>query len=416
MTTLTTFYLSRILGNKVLSESNIVLGKMIDLVVDVESIRPKVIAAKIIADGKIRVVDFSNFCVDKEKGQYTLKCSQLIDFEVPYENTLFLVKNVLDKQIVDIDGKKLVKVNDLRLAILSFGACVVAVDVGLEGRLRRVGLAKPLKQLLKVLGKNIPSKLILWDDVEAIDFAHEGIKLAKPYSKLLTLHPSDLADIIEDLDREKQLAIFASMDDEKAADVLEELEQDAQVSLIEYLSVEKAADLLEKMPADEIADILDEIEDTKAEKLLNEMDYEVSEEVRELMEYDDDTVGSIMATDFIAFNENLTVEEAINILRKEKPESDTIYYLYVLDGTEKFIGTISLRDLIVSLPQTKLNEIMKRDVIHVSDDEKVDSLAEIISKYSLLAIPVVDKYMKMMGVVVIDDVIFDLLKRKKKRT
>jgi Mg/Co/Ni transporter MgtE len=172
--------------------------------------------------------------------------------------------------------------------------------------------------------------------------------------------------------------------------VLEELEQTAQINLIENLSVEKAADLLEKMPADEIADILDEMGDKKAEKLLNEMDYEVSEEVRELMEYDDDTVGSIMTTDFIAFNENMTVEEAINQLREEKPESDTIYYLYVLDSSEKFIGTISLRDLIVSLPETKLNGIMKPDVIHVNDDEKVDSLAEIISKYSLLAIPVVD--------------------------
>jgi Mg/Co/Ni transporter MgtE len=133
------------------------------------------------------------------------------------------------------------------------------------------------------------------------------------------------------------------------------------------------------------------------------------------MEYPENSVGSLMATDYISFGEKMTVGETINELRRLKPESDTIYYLYVIDSREKLIGTVSLRDIIVSEPDTTLDLIMNKNVIHVYDNDKIDSLAEIISKYSLLAIPVVDTDMKMLGVVIIDDVIYDLLKRRKRK-
>ena len=415
MAMVSTFYLSRIIGNRVF-ENNKAIGKLQDLIVDVNFIRPKVIAAKVKIGNKIRIIDFSNFSILKEKGQYVLECNNVNGITVVGENTLFLVKHVLDKQIVDMDGRKLVRVNDIRLAILSNGIYSVAVDVGIEGLLRRLGVAKPIKKILKPIGKSIPSQLILWDEVEAIDFFHAGIKLSKAYSKLSTLHPSDLADIIEDLDSKTQFAIFSSLDDEKAADVLEELETDAQISVLESLSIEKAADVLERMPADAVADILDEMEDDKAEELLSEMEVEASEEVRELMEYPENTVGSLMTTDFTSFNENMTANDIITELRRLKPESDMIYYLYVLNDSGKLVATLSLRDLIVANPETQIKDIMNENIIYVLDYDKIDSLAEIISKYSLLAIPVVDDSMEMVGMVVIDDVVFELLKRKRRRT
>lgn len=415
MSSVSTFYLSRILGNKVFSSENGTMGKLQDLIVDVGFIRPKVIAVKIKVDGNSKILDFSGFTIIKEKGQYKIICNSFSEIEVLPENTLYLVKHILDKQIVDIDGRKLVRVNDLRLACLVSGVLVIAVDVGIEGLLRRLGIAKPVKKILKPFAKSVPGKLILWDEVETIDFTNKGIKLSKAYSKLSTLHPSDLADIIEDMDSKTQAEIFASLDEEKAADVLEELETDAKIKLLESLSVEKAADVLEKMPADEVADLLDEIDEDKAEELLDEMENEASEEVRELMEYPDNSVGSLMATDYISFREIMTVNDTILELRRLKPEPDTIYYLYVVDNREKLIGTVSLRDIIVSDPDTTLSSIMNKNVIHVLDSDKVDSLAEIISKYSLLAIPVVDEEMKMMGVVVIDDVVYDLMKRKKRK-
>jgi Mg/Co/Ni transporter MgtE len=219
--------------------------------------------------------------------------------------------------------------------------------------------------------------------------------------------------VIEELDKKSQTAIFESLDEEKAADVLEELEPEAQVRLIESLPVGKAADVLEKMPADEAADLLEELEDEKAEELINEMDKESSEDVRELLEYEEDDVGSIMTTDFIHFRPDETVGETINELRKMKPESDTIYYLYVVDKDNKLVATVSLRDLVIAQPETRLSEIMNKKIFKVYDDDKLDSLAEMISKYNLLAIPVVNKDNIMEGVVIIDDIVEDLMDKGK---
>jgi Mg/Co/Ni transporter MgtE len=185
------------------------------------------------------------------------------------------------------------------------------------------------------------------------------------------------------------------------------------VRLIESLPVEKAADVLELMPADEAADLLEELEDEKAEELINEMDEESSEDVRELLEYEEDTVGSLMTTDFIHFSPDMTVNDTIAELRKLKPESDTIYYLYVVDKNNKLVATVSLRDLVIAQPDTKLGEIMNRKIFKVYDDDKLDSLAELISKYNLLAIPVVNKDDVMEGVVIIDDIVEDLMDKGK---
>jgi Mg/Co/Ni transporter MgtE len=331
------------------------------------------------------------------------------------ENTLYLKNNVLDRQLVDIDGRKLVRVNDLRLATLASGTYVIAVDVGLEGLLRRLGVAKPVKVLLDLFHGAIPNKMILWNEVEAVDFGHAGIKLSSAYSKLSTLHVSDLADIIEDMDAKMQMEVFSSLDEEKAADVLEELESDTQIHVIKNMSVTKAADVLEKMPADEAADILDDLEDDKVEELLSEMEQEASEDVRDLLKYEEDEVGSLMTTDFISFSKDMTVEETIYELRNLKPEADTIYYLYIVDKNDRFIATVSLRDIIVSQPQTKLSEIMSERSIYVTDTDNVDSISEIISKYNLLALPVVDKNKVMLGMIIIDDIVYNLLRANRRR-
>jgi len=412
---ISTLYLSRILGNPFYSKTGEMLGRLQDLVVDADEIRPKVIAAKVRIGKDSRLIDFSAFEISKVSNRYILRCEELREMGELKENILFLFKSIVDKQIVDMYGRKVVRVNDLRLANLSSGTYLVAVDVGIEGLLRRLGVARTIKSLLKPLGKSIPSKLILWDEVATIGFSNLGLKLSKTDSKLYTLHPSDLADIIEDLDHKTQAAVFAALDEEKAADVMEELETDAQISILGSLTVEKAADLLEKMPADEAADILDELDDEEAEKLLREMEIETSEEVRELMEYPENTVGSFMSTDYFSFRENLTVNQTILSLRHLKPEANNIYYLYVVDEKERIVGTVSLRDLIVSEPDVQLEAIMNREVVLVHDSDKLDSMVEIVSKYNLLAIPVVDNDMKMLGMVIIDDLVHNLLKARKRQ-
>lgn len=415
MNKLSTFYLSSLIGRKLICNGQNSLGKVFDFIVDMNSIRPKVVGVMIRDGHGKKALDFSGMSIEKLKGQYRLNCNQPAELNEIKDHMQLLSKNVMDKQLVDIDGKKVVRVNDIRLANLSNGIYVVAVDVVLEGFLRRLGVTKMLKKVLKPFGLNMSGKLILWDEVAAVEFSHVGIKLANEHSKLLTMHPSDLADIIEDLDRNAQVAIFSSLDEEKAADVLEEMEPDAQVSIIESISTEKAANVLELMPADEAADLLDEMHEDKAEELLNEMESVTSDEIRELMEYPDNEVGSIMTTDYISFNKNLTVRQVLEELRRLKPESDTIYYLYVLDDEEKLVATVSLRDIAISEENILLKEIMNTKVIFIYDHDKINSLAEIISKYSLLAVPVVDEYSIMQGMVIIDDVISTLLKSRKRR-
>ncbi|MBI5010363.1 MAG: magnesium transporter, partial [Bacteroidia bacterium] len=221
---------------------------------------------------------------------------------------------------------------------LPAGTFAIAVDIGIEGLLRRIGFVQPMKKFLNFLRISIPAKFILWDDVQAIDYSNLNIRLSKSYSKLHTLHPSDIADILEDLGKKSSMSVFSSLDEEKAADVLEELETHAQIHIVENLPVDKAADVLEKMPADEVADILDELEDEKAELLLKEMDMESSQEVRELLEYPDNSVGSLMSTDFISFKPATTVEAVIEELRIKKPEPSELYNLFVTEKNDELIG------------------------------------------------------------------------------
>ena len=364
--------------------------------------------------GKIKFLDSSFIEISRIEKKYIFSCSKIIEFnQDDVKSSLFLAKNILDKQIVDINGRKLVRVNDIRLVVVPSGTFAVAVDIGTEGLLRRIGISRVVNKILSFTDNKLNTNYILWDDVETIDHSNSNIKLSSTSSKLHTLHPSDLADIIEEMGKSTRTAVFASLDEEKAADVLEEMEPSAQAHIIESLSIEKAADVLEKMPADEVADLLDSLEKDKAELLLNEMEKETSAEVRELLLYDNNEVGSLMTMDFITFRATMTIEETLNELRRQKPEADTIYSLFVTDVDEKLLASVSIRDLVISEPNVTLAQIMRRYSISVFDDDKIDSLAEIISKYNLLSIPVTNHEMKMEGMVVIDDIVEDLLNKRK---
>ena len=422
MTALTTFYLSQILGMKIFSRDNEVIGKVLDLLVfsdpslSDEPSRPNVVAVKTGSKAHPVYYSFSNFEIGRNKDTIVIYCSkkQYVEDE-DIAKYLPLKENILDQQIVDINGRKLVRVNDVRLASITSGTYVVAVDVGAEGLLRRLGVAESVKSIASLVRLPVPSKFILWDDVDTLDSANLNIKLGKPLTKLQMLHPSDLADIIEEMGRNSRTTVFNSMDEEQAADVLEEMDPKLQVDVIESLSLAKAADLLEKMPADEAADILNLLESDKAESLLNEMDKETSTEVRELLEYSSRLVGSIMNTDFMSFHENETVEQALATIRETKPEEPMLYNLFVVTHNGKLLATVSLRNLVVSEPSVILRDIMRKNPVSVEDNDKLDSLAEIVSKYNLLAVPVVNQYQVLEGMVVIDDIVDDLLGARKTR-
>lgn len=419
MTTITTFYLSRIVGVKAYDSEGKYLGIVKDLLVESDSSNftsghPAITGIKIKRGKQVTFFQFQYFHVDKSNGNIKVIAQQLV--ELPQENInndLSLIESVLDKQIIDLNGRKLVRVNDVRLVSLANGSFAVAVDIGIEGLLRRIGIAKPIKFGLSIIGSSVPSKFILWEDLEAINFSNQNIKLSKTYKKLQTLHPSDLADIIEDLGLKASANVFSGLDEEQAADVLEELEVETQVHIIKSLPIEKAADVLDKMPADEVADIFDALGDDKVELLLNEMEQDTSQEVRELLEYPDHAVGSIMSTEVMSFNKEMTIDEVFAIFRTQKPETESLYNLFVTNEKDVLIATFSLRDLVVSNPDTKIHEIMKPSPVRLYDDQEIDEIAELVSKYNMLAVPVVDREEVLQGMVVIDDVVDDLMDKRR---
>lgn len=420
MTSLTTFYLSGITGKEVFGTDGDVLGVIRDLMVNAvpsgqnNPDQQLITGIRLKIGRETKLYSFSTFRVVKVRERISVTCYDLIELSSEeIAGGLLLVENIQDKQIVDLNGRKLVRVNDVRLATLPTGTFAVAVDIGIGGLLRRIGILIPMQRVLSLLRMKIPTKYILWDDVQAIDFSNLNIKLSKSYAKLHTLHPSDLADIIEDLGRKSSTSVFSALDEEKAADVLEEMETQTQIHIIESLPVNKAADVLEKMPADEAADILDEIEDDKAELLLKEMDSEVSQEVRELLEYPDNHAGGLMTTDVLSFRSELTVEDVIRELRIRKPEPSELYSLFVTEENDRLAGTFSLSDLIIAEPETELGSVMKSVPVFLYDDQKINDIAETISKYNLLAVPVVDRDYILQGMVVVDDVLEDLISKRR---
>ena len=415
-----TFYISHVIGNNFYDSYGDRLGKIIDFIIyigdetSVESQRPKVVSVKVKIKGEIKCLDFSNFTISRIEKKYIFTCKEIkILTDKELDNTMYLVHDILDKQIVDINGRKIVRVNDIRMISIVSGIYSIAVDVGVEGILRRIGISKQIGWVLSFFNKNIHSDFILWDDVHAFNHTNKNIKLSRSYNKLERLHPSDLAEIIEDMDNLSRTKIFETLDEEKAADVLEELEPTTQANIIESLSITKAADVLEKMPSDEVADIFNELEDEKIELLLKEMEQVTSNEVKELLEYSKNEIGSIMTTDYISFNENITVDETLKELRKTKPEQDALYSIFVTNKDERLVASVTLRTLVISEPNLTLKKIMEKNVIFVYDEDRKESLAEIISKYNLLSIPVTDSNKKLVGVVVIDDIVEDLLDKRR---
>ncbi|MDX9945980.1 MAG: CBS domain-containing protein [Bacteroidales bacterium] len=420
MTSLTTFYLSGITGKEVFGADGDVIGVIRDLMVNAvpsgqnNPNQQLITGIRLKIGRETKLYSFSTFRVVKVRERISVTCYDLIELSSEeIAGGLLLGENIQDKQIVDLNGRKLVRVNDVRLATLPTGTFAVAVDIGIGGLLRRIGILVPIQRVLSLFRVKIPTKYILWDDVQAIDFSNLNIKLSKSYAKLHTLHPSDLADIIEDLGRKSSTSVFSALDEEKAADVLEEMETQTQIHIIESLPVTKAADVLEKMPADEAADILDEIEDEKAELLLKEMDSEVSQEVRELLEYPDNHAGGLMTTDVLSFRSELTVEDVIRELRIRKPEPSELYSLFVTEEDDRLAGTFSLSDLIIAEPETVLGSVMKSVPVFLYDDQKINDIAETISKYNLLAVPVVDRDNILQGMVVVDDVLEDLMSKRR---
>ena len=274
------------------------------------------------------------------------------------------------------------------------------------------------KFFYKIINKDYEDKVLMWDDVESLEMVNKNLQISVPYKKLSTLHPADLADILENLDASSRKQIFESLDEDLAADTLEEIEPEYKSSIIKDLSEAKAVEVLENMPNDEIADILDELDDEEREKILVNLETEDAEEVKELLKYENETVGSVMSKDFIAFNLDITIGEIIDILRETNPEDEELNSIFIKDEEDRLIGVLGLKDLLLNDSSVKAKEIMNENIDVLKHYEDIHEAVEISAKYDLLTIPVVDEKNMLIGVVnthdLIDEILYPIWKKKNK--
>ncbi|MCX6675195.1 MAG: CBS domain-containing protein [Methanothrix sp.] len=321
------------------------------------------------------------------------------------ESELLVTETILDKQIVDIDGLKVVRVNDILLAQVKNSLCLVAADVGFKGILRRLGFSGIANSLLD----RLPNHIIPWSYIDPLDPKLRSIHLKISRKTIQDLHPADIADILEDLNNKDRLLILDSLGQETAAETMEEMAPKVQATMVKQMDSDDVADILENMNPDDAADLLGMMSENKASEVLNLMDSEEAKDVKELMSYSDRSAGSLMTTEYIAVGSMCRVHEIFSRLRRSGQEIDMIYYIYVLNDQEQLLGVMSLRDLLLADPAEIAGVVMKTEVISVLPTSTVEEVANLLSKYDFLSVPVVDPNGKLLGIVTFDDALDDII-------
>jgi flagellar motility protein MotE (MotC chaperone)/sporulation protein YlmC with PRC-barrel domain len=316
-----------------------------------------------------------------------------------------LAKTLLDKKVVDTARKTVVRVNDIELEPVEGRLHVTGVEGGLRGLLRHIRSERVGERVAGILGRVLPHELIVWEAIEPIETDLTRARRRAVYTKLAKLHPADIADIMEELNPSERAAILATLDEETAAEAITEAEPEVQASVVQMMEPEKAADILEEMEPDEAADILSDLPEAKAEELLESMEPKEAQEVEELLEHEEDTAGGLMTTEYVDFPTSLTAAEAVQRIRDEAKDAETIYYLYVTGPGERLLGVLSLRELILADPAMRLEQVMRADVVSVKPDTALREVAELLTKYNLLALPVVSGEGELLGIVTVDDVL-----------
>jgi magnesium transporter len=398
-------FLSQIIGRPVRDPADEPLGKVADLLVAIGDQYPPVTGLVMLTDRRKIFLPWPSVeRLDASGARLRVRTIDIGKFQQRPDEIL-LRGDLLDKQIVDIEGRKVIRVNDVRLDEIDGAYRVVAVDVGAAGLLRRLGLEGPWRTLARNLRLPVPERYIDWEDVDPLESTIAGVRLRVPHAKLAQLHPSDLASIIDQLTPRDRAGVLAALDDESVADAMEEMEPDTQVDVLEDLAPERAADILEEMSPDDAADLVADLDQDTRDEILSLMEKDEVEDVRELLGYPEDSAGGIMTTEFIAVAEHLTAAEAIDRLRELEPDAETIYYVYVTDDDGRLVGVLSLRDLIVAAPAVTIGSVMIREPVAVYVLAGQEEVAEVVAHYNLLAVPVVDDQERLMGIVTVDDAI-----------
>lgn len=326
------------------------------------------------------------------------------------ENYLLLQQDLVDRQIIDIHGRKVVRVNDVDLQWFSHGTKadlrVVEVEVGLRGAVRRLLKGMVPRKNLESFSRHFTARVIPWEFVDVIEVdPARRVKLKIEHERLAQLHPSDIAEILEDLAPAERDAIFTTLDEEVAAEALEEADPKLQKSLVESLDHERLADIVEEMDPGAAADFLAELPEYKSEAILEEMEPEERQEVEELLEFREDSAAGRMTTEYVQVPFNATVADAVQTLRQFEGDPESVTEVFVVDQGDVLKGVVSLPRLIMALPETHVRVLSEPRFISCHADTHQNEVAELFDKYNLRALPVVDSEGRLVGVVQAEQVI-----------
>ena len=350
----------------------------------------------------------------------------------PYHSDEYMLRigrDLLDQQIIDVNGRKVVRVNDVTFEIRNAtgngheygnghgngqGAngngrnClyILEVDVGIRSIFRRLVQGLLPSRIVRKVQRVIPPNSIRWEFCNIVEpDPQRRLRLNISHEKLEKIHPADLADIVEELGPAERGAIFESIDSEVAAEALSEVDPRMQARILESMEPEKAADIVEEMAPDEAADILKGLEESTSEEILEEMEVAPESEVRELLEFKEDTAGGMMNTEYISLHESATVEDALTALKGNEDQLESLNAVFLVDSEGRLTGTVPLARLFVASSGTPLRDLSTETLISATVTEKQDEVTELFDKYNLLALPVIDQDRRLAGVITADDII-----------
>jgi sporulation protein YlmC with PRC-barrel domain/CBS domain-containing protein len=401
--------LTAMLGTPVTDAQGHLRGRLKDIAVATGPDAGKVAGLVLKTRGGLKIVP-SHEVMETPAGTLELRSPGAL---VPLQdegNFLYLQQDLIDRQIIDIHGRKVVRVNDVELEWLGQGSVhllrVAEVEIGLRGAFRRVFKGLLPRASLESLSRKFKTTGIPWEFVDVIEVdPARRVKLRIEYERLAEMHPSDLAEILEDLAPAEREAVFTSLDEEVAAETLEEVDPKLQKALLEKLDEEKIADIVEEMDPGAAADLLAELSEEQSDAILEEMEPEERQEVEELLEFDERSAAGSMTTDFIALSVDSSVAQAVQALRDFDGDPENVTQVYLLDDRRILRGAVSLARIVMAQPETRLSVLAEPRVLSCPVNLRQDDLAELFDKYNLHALPVVNAQGRMVGLVQADHVI-----------
>lgn len=400
-------YLSQMMGKPVVDQAGEKIGTISDLAISTGEVFPRITSLAFQGPGKVPFMISWRKYVDRfdEDGIALSVDARDIRFSYLQPDEVLLARDLLDRQIVDTQGMKVVRVNDLKLSQSGTQLRLLGAEVGARGILRGLHplLERAVVAVAKVFRKRIDEKIIAWNYMDLLDRDLSKVQLSVTHRRLDELHPADVADILEQLDPQQRATVFEHLDDARATEAISEMEDELQAEFIDDLDDARAARLIGDMDPDDAADIVRDLPYEKAETLLRLMGVEDAAEIRRLLGYKDGTAGGMMTTQFVACPADTTVRGAIEVLRDLPEDHPTVHYVYVTDEYGKLTGVLSLRTLVLSADDKLLRDIMYDDIISVGPSETEENVAADIFKYDIPAMPVVDERGALLGIVTTED-------------